>query len=87
MAQTYVSLSGDELPPSSSAVASVKTDDAGAFVLAEVPTKAYWFAVRNARGQEVRTETFVFAQPGPYTVELVRDTPAARLELRVVSKP
>jgi hypothetical protein len=85
--QTYVSLSGDELPPSSSAVASVKTDEDGAFTLAEVPTKSYWFSVRNARGQETRTETFAFARPGPYTVELVQDTSAARLELRVLSRP
>ena len=87
VAQTYVSLSGDELPPASSAVASVKTDDDGAFTLAEVPTKAYWFSVRNERGREIRTDEFAFAQPGVYTIELTRDPAAPQLRLRLLSQP
>ncbi len=84
----HIHLTGNELPPSSSVVAWAKTGDSGAFVMTEVPTKVYWFSVRDRGRSEIRTEEITFDRPGRYTVELARDpaTPP-KLTLHLASRP
>jgi protocatechuate 3,4-dioxygenase beta subunit len=87
---TYVSLKGDELPPSSSALASVKTDDEGRFTISSVPSKCYWFTLRHARHEWPTTEPIDFTKPGAYEVELIYDGSTdgvATLTCKLVTAP
>jgi len=86
----YVSLEGDELPPSSSALASVKTDDDGRFTISSVPSKCYWFTLRHAQHEWPTTKPIDFAKPGLYEVELAYDGStdgAATLTCKSVKAP
>ena len=86
----YVSLEGDELPPSSSALASVKTDDDGRFTISSVPSKCYWFTLRHAQHEWPTTKPIDFAKPGLYEVELAYDGStdgAATLTCKLVRAP
>ena len=63
-----LTLNGDELPPASSAFASVTTNKDGKFEMDGVPPgKPWWFEMRihGTRG-EVRSEPFTVAEPGVY---------------------
>ncbi len=81
----YVSLDADELPPSSSALASMKTDAAGRFRFSEVPSGPVWLSIRDAQGvmNELCTDRLEIAPRQRATVELVYSPgPPASVTLR-----
>ncbi len=84
----YVSLNADELPPSSSALASMKTDAAGSFRFSEVPSGPVWLSIRDVH--DVMNELCgdrLEVRPGQNTeVELTYfPGPPARVMMRRVS--
>ncbi len=53
----YVSLDAEELPPSSSVLATVKTDADGRFSFTEVPAASVWLATRSPQERMVEVVT------------------------------
>jgi protocatechuate 3,4-dioxygenase beta subunit len=89
IAGVYVSMDGEELPPSSSALACPKTDDDGRFTVTRVPCKPYWFTLRHAQHVWPTTEPIDFA-PGIYELELTYErltADSARLSCKLISAP
>jgi hypothetical protein len=76
---TGISLTGDELPPSSSVVAWTKTDAQGGFAFGEVPVgRVWWFSARVGRENHA-SKKVKYDAPKDYSVEVVLDkrfTPA-----------
>lgn len=87
LAGAVVALAGQELPPSSSVVSYTKTDADGAFTMTEVPTRTFWFSVREAGKSEARTEELNFDKAGKYEVDLTWNTSAEPPILRVIARP
>ena len=84
----YVVLDADELPPSSSALAVMKTDALGRFRFAEVPPGEVWLSIRTPEDRmcEVCTEHLRCAAKEVYEVELVyRPGPPPTLTKTVVA--
>jgi protocatechuate 3,4-dioxygenase beta subunit len=81
---------GEELPPSQSVLATVKTDGQGLFKLDSVPLRTYGFAVQGKGRDEVRSEAMRFEKAGTYRVELIDDRrpgEAPRLQVKVLARP
>lgn len=83
-------ITGPELPPSSSVLASLKTDRKGKFAYMNLPTSREWrFSMRVPNTAIVlESKPFSFEQPGRYRCRLVLDADqnsgdAAELTLRV----
>lgn len=81
-------ISGKELPPSQSVVASLQSDDRGNFRVEGVPQKDFHFSTPGVGRGEVQTEAVRFAKPGTYKVELTfESSPVPQLRVRVVTRP
>lgn len=87
VADHYISLDADELPPSSSALASVKTDPDGRFSFTEIPTGRAWLSIRCPQDKHVELSAapLDFAQGDIYSAELVYDPAARTLTMRNIS--
>ncbi|MHC4397012.1 MAG: hypothetical protein ACYS1A_15320 [Planctomycetota bacterium] len=68
------SITGNELYPSSSALANIETDEKGEFTVDNVPCKPFWFAMGHPR-RGLRTELLNINSPRVYQVELLYDEP------------
>lgn len=67
-----IDLDGDLLPPSSSVLASSKTNDRGRVIFSEVPRQKFWFSIGGGRA-EYRTEPINFETAGDYHYQLKYD--------------
>jgi hypothetical protein len=65
-----IHLTGDQLPPSSSVLASVTTDADGRFRFENVPTSFPWKYGITDEGKEVLSRPYLFIMPGEQRVEL-----------------
>lgn len=84
-----VSMSGDALPPCSSAVAAGATNDKGGFLLNDIPTGTWWFDVNRHPQPSPHSGALKFERPGDYEVALVFDwiSDPPTLTARIVSEP
>ena len=64
-----VTLTGKELPPSSSVIGFWDTDDDGRFTTGALPCKPFWFEVHKGR-DEIKSAPFRLTVPGTYTATL-----------------
>lgn len=90
IADHYVSLDAEELPPSSSVLASMKTDALGRFRFGEVPSGAVWLSIRSPQDvmNELTTAPIECAARASYAVELTYTAgPPPGLTARRVSGP
>lgn len=90
IAKHRVSVDAEELPPSSSVLATMKTDETGRFRFTEVPAGPVWLTMRSPENvmREVRTETMHCEAAHVYELELVyHPGPPPRLTMRHVTEP
>ncbi|MCG3126638.1 MAG: hypothetical protein CHACPFDD_01489 [Phycisphaerae bacterium] len=90
IADHYVSLDAEELPPSSSVLASMKTDALGRFRFGEVPSGAVWLSIRSPQDvmNELTTARIECVASASYALELTYTAgPPPGLTARRVSGP
>jgi hypothetical protein len=94
IAETYVSLEGERLPPPGHEIAGSRTDAEGRFHVDAVPTGLFcWFTTRvsaEGRWHNLKTAPFSFPTPGRYQVKLTQSQaePASpRLEIASLTDP
>jgi hypothetical protein len=86
----YISVDAEELPPSSSVLATMKTDAAGRFRFTEIPAGPVWLTIRSPEDVmgEVRAEAMRCEAEHVHEVELVyHPGPPRRLAVGQVAQP
>jgi hypothetical protein len=85
LAKKNICLSGEELPPSSSAYTSATTDDNGYFHFSNVPTTGKWWVGARLRDKfhDVRSEEFSLPIPGTYEFEMEWNSTNAASGLKI----
>jgi hypothetical protein len=86
----YVSLDAEELPPSSSVLATMQTDGTGRFRFTEVPAGPVWLSIRSPDNvmHEMRTQTLSCSASDVTEVELICEPgPPSHLTMRPVTSP
>jgi hypothetical protein len=86
----YISVDAEQLPPSSSVLATMKTDSDGGFQFGELPAGTVWLAMRTPEDvmQEVRSKTLRCEAGKAAEVQLVYESgPPARLTLHAGKAP
>jgi hypothetical protein len=78
-----IDLDGEQLPPSSSVLASEKTNADGRVRFHDIPQRAFWMSMGSRRA-EYRTTSISFETPGSYHYRLTYDDIAGTLTATVV---
>ncbi len=73
IADDKIWLTGDELYPANSVLASIQTDKTGKFTVEDVPCRTFWFTHSYGKRDEIATEPIKISAPVDYMVRLVYD--------------